>query len=135
MKKETLAVVNGVDIICFTNTDEKLMPIKPICDALGVDYDAEITNIQDHGFGDKLTDFNGTSLLSIEFVLGWVLNVKYKNTLLESEDLCRKYIIECVNAISDYAFGTKEQRAQYEKKLLEVQAMLDEVEDEDNEEY
>ena len=135
MKKETLAVVNGVDIICFTNTEEKLMPIKPICNALGVDYDAEITNIQDHGFGDKLTDFNGTSLLSIEFVLGWVLNVKYKNTLLESEDLCRKYIIECVNAISDYAFGTKEQRAQYEKKLLEVQAMLDEVEDEDNEEY
>lgn len=142
MKKETLAVVNGVDIICFTNTEEKLMPIKPICDALGVDYDAEIMNIQDHGFGDMLEDFNdgeweshGTSLLSIEFVLGWVLNVKYKNTLLESEDLCRKYIIECVNAISDYAFGTKEQRAQYEKKLLEVQAMLDEVEDEDNEEY
>ena len=142
MKKETLAVVNGVNIICFTNTEEKLMPIKPICNALGVDYDAEIMNIQNLGLGDMLEDFNdgeweshGTSLLAMKYVLGWVANVKREDTILECKVLCRKYIHECIAAISDYAFGTKEQHAQYEEKLLKVQAMLDEIEAEENEEY
>ena len=141
MKKETLAVVNGVNIICFTNTEEKLMPIKPICDALGVDYDAEVMNIQNLGLGDMLENYKckeweslvGYSL-PIPYVLGWVLNVKRENTTLEPKDLCRKYIHECIAAISDYAFGTKEQHAQYEKKYLELKAMLDEAEAEDNEE-
>ena len=110
MKKETLAVVNGVDIICFTNTEEKLMPIKPICDALGVDYDAEISRvINETGFGETLEDFNdgeweenGTKAMPIMYALGFAGSVSFAHSYFEDVKVFTNYKLQCHQAIINF---------------------------------
>ena len=49
MKTKTIARVNNVAILAG-NDSEKLVPIKPICEALGIDDDAQRRKIQDDDF-------------------------------------------------------------------------------------
>lgn len=103
MKTETLAVVNGVNIICFTNTEEKLVPLKPICEALGVDYDIEVSRILNSAmFEDVITEFNngeweehGTKALPLLHALGFTVGLSFDRSSLIDEKRFTQYKFEC----------------------------------------
>lgn len=47
MQTKTIVKVNNVDIVS-TSDEQQLVPIRPICDALGIAYERQSSKIKEH---------------------------------------------------------------------------------------
>lgn len=107
--KETVLVVNNIDIISLTDYDEPLIPIKPICDALGIAFAPQFSKIKEDPDLSSvvtlsvMTGSDGKSYkmqcLPLEFVYGWLFTINPKNVKEESREGLRKYRMECYRAL------------------------------------
>ncbi|WP_446787445.1 phage antirepressor N-terminal domain-containing protein [Macellibacteroides fermentans] len=111
METKTIARVNSVAIVAG-NDPKKLVPIKPICDALGIDFPNQFRKIKED------EDLNSTVVLStmvasdgkdremaclpIEFVFGWLFTINPKNVKEDARESVRKYRMECYRALYSY---------------------------------
>lgn len=87
MKTRTIARVNNVDIIA--TSDEQLVAIKPICEALGIDYKVQWQKIKDDEDLSSVMVLSTTTgadgkqyemcCLPVEFIFGWIFTVNPKN--------------------------------------------------------
>lgn len=122
METNVIKKVNGIDIIATGKG--KLVPIKPICEALGVDPEAQRQKIKDHYI------FGSTALLSkvvaadgkeremlclpLGHVLGWLMTINPSNVREEVRESFAMYQTECFNVLLEHfemrsAFAEKKQ--------------------------
>lgn len=91
--------------------------IKPICEALGVNYDRQYKNLKESKLGSQLyaiqhmvgADNKLRKMVSLpeRFIYGWIFRINS-----DSEDLV-EYQIECCNVLYDYFHGSIGGRKQY----------------------
>lgn len=114
METKTIAKINDVNIV-VVNNEEQLIPIKPICELLGIDRKRQQDKIKEHpilsskyclskktGRDGKLYDM---SCLPEKFVPFWILNICPKNVKKDVRDSLIKYQSECYNLIFEYFKG------------------------------
>lgn len=135
METQNIAVVNGVQIQCSSDA-EKLIPIKPICEALGIVPDTQIRKIKEHPI------FSSTTVLSvvvasdeknremvclpIKYIFGWLFTIHPDNVDPQVKELVIKYQMECYDAL--YTYFTA--RASFvELKQTEIDRQLSIVDD------
>ena len=127
MKTKTIARVNNVAILAG-NDSEKLVPIKPICEALGIDDDAQRRKIQEDEFRSTVavlstaTGADGKQYemfcLPLEFIFGWLFTINPKNVKEEAQEAVRQYRIECYRVLYNHFFGNlKKQIEQNDKEI------------------
>ena len=118
MKTKTITIVNNVDILAFENDENRLVPIKPICDALGIDAKAQRTKIN----SDELLNSTGvlsTSVgadgkdremlcLPIEYIFGWLFSINPKNVKPEAKEFVARYREECYRVLADHFLGAQD---------------------------
>lgn len=114
MKTKTIARVNNVAILAG-NDSEKLVPIKPICEALGIDRKAQQDKIREDEFLSSvgvlstLTGADGKQYemfcLPLEFIFGWLFTINPKNVKEEAQEAVRQYRIECYRVLYNHFFG------------------------------
>lgn len=113
METKIIARVNNVDIV--STSDEQLVAIKPICEALGIDYKVQWQKIKDS------EDLSSTMVLSttvgsdgkeremcclpVEFIYGWLFTINPKNVKPEAQEAVRKYRMMCYCALYQYFTG------------------------------
>lgn len=130
METKTVAKVNQVNIQLVLDNKEKLVPIKPICEALGIDEDAQRRKLQEDEF------LNSTTVLStvvaadgkqremvclpLEFVFGWLFTINPKNVKEEAREAVSKYRIECYRALYKH-FSAQAEFLNEKQALLEQQ--------------
>ena len=112
METKTVAEINQVRIQLVTNSKERLVPIKPICDAMGIDPKVQRTKIQEDDFLSSVgvlstsTGSDGKQYemvcLPLEFVFGWLFTINPKNVKEEAREAVNKYRIECYRALYKY---------------------------------
>ena len=88
-KIKTLAKVNEVAIQVVEKDSEKLVPIKPICDALGVNFASQYSKLKEDGFLNSVVVLSATTgldgkqyemvCLPYEFIFGWLFTINPKN--------------------------------------------------------
>ena len=127
-----IARVNNVDIMA--TSEEQLIPIRPLCEALGVAYAPQTTKIKEHYlFGSVVTlsvttgkDGKQYEMLCLPagYVLGWLLTINPANVKEEVRDMFASYQAECYNALYRHFFGS--QRRQLEQNQVEI-ALLEEL--------
>lgn len=92
MNTKIITRVNNVDIVA--TSDEQLVPIRPICDALGIDYKVQWQKLKDD------EDLSSTMVLSttvgadrkeremcclpIRYIFGWLFTINPKNVKPEA---------------------------------------------------
>lgn len=136
METKTIARVNNVAIVAG-NDSKKLVPIKPICDALGIDFPNQFRKIKDD------EDLNSTVVLStmvasdgkdremaclpIEFVFGWLFTINPKNVKEDARESVRKYRMECYRALyshfTEYAEFVEVRSQAIERHVEEYQRL------------
>ena len=127
MVTKAIARVNNVTILAG-NDAEKLVPIKPICEALGIDRKAQQDKIREDEFLSSvgvlstLTGADGKQYemfcLPLEFIFGWLFTINPKNVKEEAQEAVRKYRIECYKVLYNHFFGNmKKQIEQNDKEL------------------
>src|SRR5690554_1709432 len=109
METKTVAKINQVEIQMVSNTKEKLVPIKPICEALRIDEDAQRRKLKDDNYLNSVavlstaTGSDGKQYemvcLPLEFIFGWLFTINPKNVKEEAREAVSKYRIECYRAL------------------------------------
>ena len=135
MKETLITRINDVAIAATSNEQgEVLIPIRPICDALGVAYHAQYMKIKDDKF------LSSTVMLSItvgadgkqremvciplRFIFGWLFTINPANVSEEARESVMRYRLECYNALYDH-FAMARQR-QLDENREEIR-LLDEI--------
>lgn len=135
MKTNVLAKINDVEIQVVENNSERLVPVKPICEALGIAYEPQFTKLKEDEFLSSVITLSITtgsdgkqyemSCLPFEFVFGWLFTINPKNVKEEAREAVTKYRIECYRALFNYftepATFLKEKQKMIDKYLDEYE--------------
>ena len=123
-----IAKVNNVAIMAG-NDPKRLVPIKPICEALGIDDRSLRQKIQSHpilgstGVLSTLVASDGKAremyCIPFEFVFGWLFTINPANVKEESKESLIKYQQECYHVLYEYfasyaSFVNQKQKRQAE---------------------
>ena len=127
MKELAIARVNNVNLLVCQDP-EQLVPIRPICDALGIDPEGQRQRIlrdeilSSVAFMTKATgsDEKQYDMLAIplKFVFGWLFTIDASRVSEEARPAVIQYKLECYNALYQYFAGAQ-------TFLKEKQAILD----------
>lgn len=130
METKTVAKVNQVSIQLVSDSKEKLVPIKPICLALGIDEDAQRRKLIEDDFLNSVTVLSTATgsdgkqyemvCLPLEFVFGWLFTINPKNVKEEAREAVSKYRIECYRALYKH-FSAQAEFLNEKQALLEQQ--------------
>lgn len=111
MKTTTIANVNEVSILVIQNPD-KLVPIKPICEALGLAHQPQLEKIKTDDILSSTVTLSVTvgadkkeremTCLPLKFVFGWLFTINPKNVNKDAREKVIKYKLECYNALYDH---------------------------------
>lgn len=131
-KTNFITTVNNVSIISF-NDEKRLIPIKQICEAIGINYPTQYQKIKDDELLSSVVRLSPTTgsdgkqyemvCLPLEFIFGWIFSINPKNVKEEAKESISKYRIECYRALFNHFFvQTKKQLEvnEIEIKLLET---------------
>lgn len=141
METKTIVRVNNVDIIA---TSDGLIPIRPICEALGVDYKSQyqkVKNSEELASVVVLSTTTGADgkmyemvCLPVEYIYGWVFTINPDNVKAEVRDKVLRYKMECYHALYLYFHRSMErmdEQNRQERKSMEIigkaQAQIDEL--------
>lgn len=132
METKTIVRVNNVDIIA--TSDEQMIAIKPICEALGIDWSSQKQRVE----RDEILSSTMVMITTVaadgkeremccipyRFVFGWLFSIDTSRVNEESRLAVVAYKKECYDALYHHFFGT--QRRQLEQNRAEI-ALLEEL--------
>jgi hypothetical protein len=134
MKK--IATINKVDIMVMQNGD-KMVPVTPICEALGIASNNQIEKIK----SDPILNSVGMIIIStgkdgkqykmfsipFKYTFGWLFTIDSRKVSEEARPLVIKYQLECYDALYDYftAYADYvEYKNQYVKIFVEKEKLI-----------
>jgi len=133
-KEKTLARINQVDILAIEEKEENLIPIRPMCDAIGIDFSAQLKKIKEHSILGPTMVLNTTvandgnkremQCLPYKWIFGWLLTIDHRNVKPEIQDAVLRYQLECYEVLYRHNFEEKkfmkEKEDAIETKLSEI---------------
>ena len=111
-----ISQINGIDIVTVERDGEVFVPIKPICDAIGIDVDAQRNKLTSDEFFNSTTaiitavasDRKEREMYCIRLrdVYGWLATINPGKVAPEARDAVARYRRECYNVLYDYFTGS-----------------------------
>lgn len=133
MNEIQVAKINEVSIICLEEDRGKLIPIRPICDGLGISVQKQLEKIkEDEDLSSTVTlrvmvaadgKDREMACLPIEFIFGWLFTINPKNVKPESQNAVRQYRLQCYKALYEYFTEPQTFLAQ-KQELMEQQVEI-----------
>lgn len=127
----SVAKINGVNIVAIEN-GEKWVPIKPICEAIGIDFQKQIDRIKaDEILGELYTvrymvaaDGKEREMATIpfKFAFGWLFSIQANKVAPERREFVIKYKLECYNALYNH-FAELDEYLRDRARMVEEKAM------------
>ena len=134
MNTKIITRVNNVDIVA--TSDEQLVPIRPICEALGVDFAGQSAKLKEHPILSSTVDLRSMVAadgknremlcLPIRYVFGWLFTINPFNVNEDARETLVTYQHECYDALYHHFFGS--QKRQLEQNQIEI-TLLEELAD------
>lgn len=104
-------IVNNKEISIATHGNEKYVAIKPICEAIGVDYDNQMDKINEDEILSQLTPLRGVvaadgknremRVISLRYVFGWLFTINPNKVKPEIKEQIIEYKKQCYDALFD----------------------------------
>ncbi len=131
MDTKFIAKVNGVDIVA-TN-DERFIPIRPICEAIGVEFASQRLRIErDEILSSTVFIMNTVAAdgksrdmfcIPFKYVFGWLFSIDTTRVSPEAHDAVLRYKEECYEVL--YSYFTDPQTFLAEKQKLMEQKVAE----------
>lgn len=126
----SITKINGIDIVVVEKDGEIYVPIKPICDAIGIDARAQREKIQ----SDEILSSTGvlsTSVggdgkeremfcLSLKYVYGWLFTINPKNVAESARESVVRYRRECYDVLYDHFTGSMRRTIETNNAEIEI---------------
>lgn len=134
METKIVARVNNVDIVA--TSDEQMVPIRPICEALGISIERQRKKIQEDEDLNSVAALRAATgadgkqyemlCLPIRYIFGWLFTINPKNVNQEAQEAVKVYRRRCYDALYNHFFGA--QKRQIEQNQIEI-SLLEELAD------
>lgn len=128
METKTIVRVNNVDVIA--TSDEQLIAIRPICEALGISPEAQRQKIMEHPIlasvasPGKATGKDGKQYemlcLPLEYIFGWLFTISPANVNEEAKEGLVRYQGECYHALFEH-FAARSRFVEQKQKEIDRQ--------------
>jgi len=133
MKNEnstTIAKINNVSILMIED-GESLVPIKPICEALGIDHDSQRRKIKENEILSSVmvlsysTGKDGKqhkmTCIPYKFIFGWLFTINAKNVKKDARENLLKTKLEYYNAFYDMSITRSHFLQQKQEAIIKRQ--------------
>jgi len=127
-----VAKINNVEIVVVEN-GSKMIPVKPICEALGIAFEPQFTRLKnDPILGSTVTlsvmvaaDGKSREMASIPFkyVFGWLFQIDSRNVKEEAREAVLRYQVECYDALYNH-FTQHSEFFEWQNMLIEEQLLI-----------
>lgn len=132
MNQNSIAKINGVDIATVTTEDGSIfVPVKPICQALTIDFEGQRQRIARHYIlGSTAFTLKAVAAdekeremlcLPLEYIYGWLFTIDAGLVAESRRDAVANYQRECYNALYEHFAGNL--RRQVETNRAEIKAL------------
>lgn len=136
METRVITRINGVGILA-SNVSEGLIPIKPICEALGIDYSTQLKKIKEDEDWSSVMGLSPTTgadgkiyemcCISKKYILAWLLSINPANVKPEARQVVREYRNLCYDILYNYFFGNQEKIIEQNKVELSLLEEISEI--------
>ena len=136
METRVITRINGVGILA-SNVSEGLIPIKPICEALGIDYSTQLKKIKEDEDWSSVMGLSPTTgadgkiyemcCISKKYILAWLLSINPANVKPEARQAVREYRNLCYDILYNYFFGYQEKIFEQNKVELSLLEEISEI--------
>lgn len=143
METNVVTIVNGVSIIACRQADDMMVPIKPVCEALGVAYESQVNKIKEHPIyasSISLRDMVAADgrmrqmlCLPIDEFPGWLFSINPNNVREEIRRDLISFQKMCNKALFNYFFGSLQKQNQRNKEEIEILERIGQLTNEKNE--
>ncbi len=109
MQQNLITKINGVDIITVDYQGETYVPVKPICDALGISLERQREKIQSDDILSTTAALRGAVAadgkeremlcLPLRYVYGWLFTINPKNVAPGAREAVTRYRRECYDVL------------------------------------
>lgn len=111
-----ISKINGVDIVTVERDGEIFVPIKPICQALTIDFEGQRQRIARHYIlGSTAFTLKAVAAdekeremlcLPLEYIYGWLFTINPKNVAPEAREAVTRYRRECYDVLYEHFTGS-----------------------------
>lgn len=127
----TIATVNKSTLTAIATANDTVIPMRPICEALGVNFSSQLKRAKRHPILSS-TVVTVTTVgadgkdremvcLPLEFVYGWLFTIDSTQVALNAREAVINYQRECYHALYNH-FTTKLEKSR-EYDVAEIQAL------------
>lgn len=132
MEKQVITRINGIEIAALRDEDHNFfVPVKPICEAIGVDPEAQRQRIMRHyilgstAFTLKVVAADDKEremlCLPLEYVYGWLFTIDANLVAEANRENVKRYQLECYQALYTHFAGSLRRRV--EENEAEIKAL------------
>ena len=136
MKTVNIAVINEVSLQVVVDDKEQLIPIKPVCDILGVNYTSQVDKLKEHPIfrstipqrGTVAADGKEREMLCIplRFFSGWLFSINPNNVKEEIKEKLIQFQLKCNDILFDYFFNRADFALKKEVAIAKTKEVFDE---------
>lgn len=111
-----ISKINGVDIVTVERDGEIFVPIKPICEAIGIDVESQRDKIQADEILSSTAVFSTAVAadgkeremycLPLRYVYGWLFTINPKNVAPEAREAVAVYRRKCYDVLYEHFTGS-----------------------------
>lgn len=112
METKSIARVNNVAIQVISDNGSKSVPIRPICEALGIDYPTQFNKLKEDEFLSSTIGLSPTVAgdgkdremvcIPYKYVFGWLFTINPKNVKEEARESVAMYRAKCYDVLFNY---------------------------------
>lgn len=135
MNEFQVTKVNNVSIIAIDENGKKFVPVKPICEALGIEMEPQRRKLNEDEILNSVTTLRVATggdgkqydmlCIPLEFVFGWLFTINPKNVSPEARESVTRYKLQCYQALFEYFTEPqtflKQKQAQMERMVTVYQ--------------
>lgn len=130
--QQLISKINGVDIVTVERNGEIFVPIKPICDAIGIDPKVQRRKLQEDEFfastGVIMTSVAADDkeremyCIRLRDVYGWLATINPGKVAPEAREAVARYRRECYDVLYEHFTGSM--RRTIETNNAEIELLL-----------
>lgn len=127
METKTIAKVNDVTIQVISDNGAKLVPIRPICEALGIDYPTQFNKLKEDEFLSSTIGLSPTVAgdgkdremvcIPLKYIFGWLFTINPRNVKEEARESVSRYRVKCYDVLYSY-FAEKSEFLEYKQSVI-----------------
>lgn len=130
MPQTLISKINGVDIVTVDRDGEIFVPIKPVCEAIGIDVDAQRNKLNADTFFDSVTAIITATgadgkryemyCIRLRDVYGWLATINPGKVAPEAREAVTRYRRECYDVLYEHFTGSMRRTIETNKAEIEL---------------